>query len=441
MTVSTIFRRAAAPLAVFATIFAVLAGCAKIRPITAPSPERGAADYGILVAMGTDLTAGFQSNGLAQRHQVNSYVNLFARQAGVPRFTFPAVNLGGWPPLLRVRSFQPLVLDSAGIRGAFTNPLTSPPALLDSAYSNMGIPGAVLADVNDISLNYDVNLGRDVSFFYNIARQQGRAIPLSILQLVRNERPTFVTFEYGTNELLGPAAHGSGTPAVPPAAWAGLLHITLDSLEVNCPNSKKLLVNVMDVTKTPFFNTLPPVELDGAGRPKATFLLGVSPGDRVTLAAITLLKAGVGYAATDTSYLSGAPVVGTGTPLPSAVVLDAAEAASIQSATDQYNAAIASEAAARGYALLDVHAMLDAFAASGVRFAGATYTTAYLTGGLFSVDGLHPTDLFHGLLCNEMIGVVNAKFGSRIPTLDLTRVMTPTSSSLAPARGAVAADP
>lgn len=439
MTVSTIFRRAAAPLALFVSIFAVLAGCAKIRPITAPSPERGAADYGIDVAMGTDFSAGFQSGGLAQRHQVNSFVNLFARQAGVPRFTFPAVNLGGWPPLLRVRSFQPLVLDSAGIRGAFTNPLQFPTALLDSAYSDMGIPGALLADVNDINLNYNVNLGRDVSFFYNIARQQGRAIPLSILQLVRNERPTFVTFEYGTNELLGPAAHGSGTPAVPPGVWAGLLHITLDSLEVNCPNAKKLLVNVMDVTKTPFFNTLPPVELDGAGRPKPTFLLGVSPGDRVTLLAIDSLRAGVGYALGDTSYISGLAVPGTGRPLPGAFVLDPTEVASIQAATAQYNAAIASEAAARGYALLDVHAMLDRFAASGVKFAGATYTTAYLTGGLFSVDGVHPTDLFHGLVCNEMIATVNTKFGSRIPTLDLSRVMTPTASSLAPVRGVVAA--
>jgi len=83
--------------------------------------------------------------------------------------------------------------------------------------------------------------------------------------------------------------------------------------------------------------------------------------------------------------------------------------------------------------------VLDRAAASGVRLAGTTFTTAYLTGGLFSVDGVHPTDLFHGLLCNEMIATVNARFGSRIPILDLSRVMTPTSSSLAPARDGVVA--
>jgi len=429
-------RRAAVPLAVLFTLFVALASCAKIRPITAPAPQPGAADFSNYVAMGTNLTAGFQSGGLALRHQFDSYAALFARQARVPFFSIPIVNLGGWPPLLHVKSFQPLVLDSAGVRGAFINPLQSPPALLDSAYSNMAIPGAVLADVNDIDINYDLSLGRDVTFFYNIARQQGRAIPLSILQLVRNKRPTFVSFEYGLNELLGPASKGSGTPLVPAAAWAGLLHVTLDSLDINCPNAKKLIVNVYDVTETPFFHTLPPVELNAVGKPAAgpKFLIGpagpLAPTDFVTLRAIDSLRVGVGYAIGDTSYLSGAPVLGNGRPLPGFMVLDASEQASIRAATAAYNAAIASEAAARGYALLDVHAMLDDFSLHGVRFAGATYTTAYLTGGLFSVDGLFPTDLFHGLLANRMIDVVNVQFHARIPTLDLSRVMTPTSSAL-----------
>ncbi len=440
MPVFTTSRRAAVPLAVLFVLFAALASCAKIRPITAPAPDPGAADFSNYVAMGTNLTAGFQSGGLVSRHQFDSYAALFAQQAGTRRFSIPLVNLGGWPPLLKVKSFRPLVVDSGGVRGAFINPLQSPPALLDSAYSNMAIPGATLADVTNSDLNYQLGLGRDVTYFFNIARQQGRAIPLSILQLVRNKRPTFVSFEYGLIELLGPATHGSGTPAVPAGAWAGLLHATLDSLDVNCPNAKKLLVNVYDVTETPFFHALPPVELNAVGAPAAgpKFLIGpagpLAPTDLVTLFAIDSLKAGVGYAIGDTSYLSGAPIPGNGRPLPGSMILDASEQASIQTATAQYNAAIASEAAARGYALLDVHAMLDDFAHHGVVVAGTTFTTAYLSGGLFGVDGLFPTDLFQGLIADRMIDVVNTKYHARIPTLDLARVMTPSSSSLARAR-------
>lgn len=438
MSVMTMIRRAAVALSLLAAVLAVVAGCAKIRPLTAPTAQYGSADFGIYVAMGTSLTAGFQSGGLASRHQSNSYARLFADQAGT-RFSGPTVNLGGWPPLLRVRSFQPLVLDSAGQRGAFVNPLTNPPALLDSAYNNMGIPAALLADVNDPTLNYSLALGRDVSFFYNIARQQGRAIPLTLLQLVRNKSPKFVSFEYGLAELLGPATRGSGTPAVPAGAWSGLLHLTLDSLDINLPNAKKAILNVFDVTKTPFFNTIPPVELSRAGTPVTSggapvFLLGVNPGDLVTLRAVDSLKIGVGYAVTDSSYMSGVAVAGTGRPLPGAFVLDLAERASIQTATDAYNSAIALEAARPGYALVDVHRMLEDFAASGVRFAGATYTTKYLTGGLFSVDGVHPTDLFHGLLANQMIDAVNRKFSARIPALNLSRVMTSSASSASRSR-------
>ncbi|MEO5618941.1 MAG: hypothetical protein ABIS67_14325 [Candidatus Eisenbacteria bacterium] len=444
MTVIPTLRRAAVSLALLAALCAAVAGCAKIRPLTAPPVERGSADFGIYVAMGANLTAGFQSGGLAQRHQVLSYANLFAGQAGTPRFTFPAVNLGGWPPLLKVASFgPPVVLDSAGVRGAFINPLRSPPAVLDSAYHNMGIPGALLADVLDPFLNYNIGLGRDASFFFNIARQQGRPIPLSLLQLVRNKRPTFVSFEYGVNELLGPAVRGSSAITMPAGPWASLLHVTLDSMDINLPLAKKLILNVPDVTRLPFFNTVPPVELTATGTPVIvagvpTFLTGtgglLQPGDLVTLSAVDSLKIGVGYQLGDISYMSGAPVPGNGRPLPDRFVLTAAEQTTLKTAVNGYNAAIANEATARGYALVDLRGLLDGIITNGFKFAGVNYSAAYLTGGLFSVDGIHPTDLVHGLICNAMSDAVLEKFGARIPALDLARLRTASSSSLSRAR-------
>lgn len=445
MTVKTILRRAAVSLVLCGTLAAVLAGCAKINPLTAPSPDAGTADYSNFVAMGTNLSAGFQSGGLVDRHQTLSYVTLFSKQAGEPSFNQPLVNLGGWPPLLKVKSFgPPLMLDSAGIRGAFINPLRNPPVLLDSAYHNMSIPGALLADVLDSTLNYNVNLGRDVSFFYNIARQQGRTpVPLSILQLVANKKPTFVSFEYGLNEVLGSALRGSGTPAVPAAVWGGLLQQTLGSLDARIPAARKLIVTVPNVTLFPYFRTLPPVELTATGTPLTSggfpvFLTAASgvlqPGDLVTLAAADSLALGVGYRVGDTSYLSGTPVPGNGRPLPDRYVLTVAEQASLIAAVDGYNSAIASQATARNYALLDLHGLVDQVYSSGYHFAGVDYTADYLTGGLFSVDGIHPTDFFHGLLCNAMSDAVHRKFGSRIPVLDLASVRTLSSSSVERAR-------
>ena len=57
-----------------------------------------------------------------------------------------------------------------------------------------------------------------------------------------------------------------------------------------------------------------------------------------------------------------------------------------------------------------------------------------MTGGLISLDGVHPNDLCHALLCNELIGAVNAKFGSNIQPLDPLKFATPTSSGASASR-------
>ena len=62
------------------------------------------------------------------------------------------------------------------------------------------------------------------------------------------------------------------------------------------------------------------------------------------------------------------------------------------------------------------------------------YSGAFVTGGLFSLDGVHPTDLAQGLLANAMIQSVNARFGSAVPLVDLSGVATLTSSRAQPAQ-------
>jgi hypothetical protein len=433
-------RRAALPIALVAA-----AGCAKIRPLTAPLPQAGNADFSVYVAMGTSYSAGFQSGGLAQRHQVLSFPYLFARQAGAPVFTYPAVNLGGWPPLVRLKSLgPPLVIDSVGVqRGAFVNVAQPTP------YHNIAVPGALLADVLNILLNYDPTLPRDATFFNNILRQGQQTIPLSMLDEVISLRPTFLSFEFGTTEMLAAAVHGSGT-TFPAASFGGLLNVTLNALDGGTPGAKKVIFNVPDVTAFPFFNTLPIVELTAAGGPAIggggpKFLLAPSgnlvPGDRVGLNALKLL-AGIpnvtsapdsgawGYALGDTSYLSGYPVPGNGRSLPDSAVLSIAEVAAVQQSVQDYNTAIATQASARGYALVDLNGFMNSLVVRGYVFAGNTYSTKFVTGGLFSLDGVHITDFAHGLLCNEMIRVVNEKFGSRIQPADLARTMTASSSTL-----------
>jgi len=256
-----------------------------------------------------------------------------------------------------------------------------------------------------------------------------------VLAQVLRLAPTFVSFEYGSNEVLGPATNGSGTPGVSAAQFAALYPGTLNALQALDAGVKLVLFTVPDVTTIPYVTTFKPLTLDANGNPVP--LIGpngnLSPNDFVLLNAGTDLALGKGFPVGTTSYVSGAP--GTGAALTDAEVLSASEAASIRAAIDAYNTTITSEAAARGAALVDLHGILTSIATNGFRFQGQVLTSAFVTGGIFSLDGVHPNDLAHGIIANAMIDAVNAKFGSNIAHLDLSTLATASSSSALPAGG------
>ena len=49
---------------------------------------------------------------------------------------------------------------------------------------------------------------------------------------------------------------------------------------------------------------------------------------------------------------------------------------------------------------------------------GLTYTAAFLTGGIFSYDGVHPTRFGYAFLANAFIAAINAQFGVEIEPVD-----------------------
>jgi GDSL-like lipase/acylhydrolase family protein len=100
------------------------------------------------------------------------------------------------------------------------------------------------------------------------------------------------------------------------------------------------------------------------------------------------------------------------------VILDLAEAAAIRERVGQYNQVIAEICQGAGIKVLDVHALFADAAAGGRVVGGVTLTSAYLTGGLFGYDGVHPTDLGYALIANEWIRLINSQ-GGQLPEVDL----------------------
>jgi hypothetical protein len=272
-------------------------------------------------------------------------------------------------------------------------------------------------------------VNRTVFTYFNlIARQQ-----VALLVQAAGLAPTFVSFEYGFTEAAAALTAGTGT-ALPAASYGALLTGTLNGLQALMPTAGAVLCNVPDLTRTPFVNTFSPIALDTTGAPSPLIGSGgpLGPGDRVLLSAGTLLAGGTGFATNTRSYVSN--VLGNGSPLPDAVVLTLTERTALAATISGYNTAIATEASARGFAVANLAAVFDAWATTGVEFQGNEITAAFVTGGAYSLDGIHPTDLGHGMLANAMIDAVNAHYGASVPPVNLASVATGTSSALGYAR-------
>ena len=109
-------------------------------------------------------------------------------------------------------------------------------------------------------------------------------------------------------------------------------------------------------------------------------------------------------------------------PLPGNLVLDAAEVAIARATVDQYNSFIALQAQMHGGALVDIHALTDRLRAHGFVAHGQRLTTDFL-GGLFSLDGTHPSNTGYGLFANEFIHVLNTNFGAGIPPANIEKIV------------------
>lgn len=115
-------------------------------------------------------------------------------------------------------------------------------------------------------------------------------------------------------------------------------------------------------------------------------------------------------------------------PMEDQFVLTADEQSLIATAQAQYNATISAVANANGLAFVDVASVLSEVANGGVAFNGGVVTSEFVTGGGFSLDGVHPTPRGYALAANVIIDAINGTYGSTIPGVDIGSFSTVTLS-------------
>lgn len=120
-------------------------------------------------------------------------------------------------------------------------------------------------------------------------------------------------------------------------------------------------------------------------------------------------------------------VFGVTYPMQDVHVLTKAEVAEVKVATDAYNATIKSVADAKGLAFVELKSVTDQLANGGIVYNNYRVTSAFVTGGMFSLDGVHPSPRGYAIIANLFTDAINAKFGSNFKNKDVSlyRILYP----------------
>lgn len=444
----------------------ILAGCEP--KIDEYSPDAGAADFTTYVALGNSLTAGFTDGALYTSGQQNSYANLLAQQfklAGGGQFKQPYIDTEDGVgleivPNVGIRLVTKRILklipdkDCAGVPiGTFS---LKPAYIIDNPdqavlagqlgarptdpgpYNNMGVPGI---NVKDLFIpGYGSPLGNP--YFARFTSDMFA----TVFQDAVAQNPTFFSLWIGNNDVLTSALAGTDALITPVDTFALYYNMAVLGLVNSAKAPKGVLANIPDILAIPFFTTISPqlpydnVTLTAEqaiglnilytmyGHPEIVWKEGRNPfvittttGDWVqmgpedifllTLPTDSIKCKGMGIAN---------PITYVPNPIPGQFVLQKSEQINLMNAITAFNQIIANAAQLNSLALVDMNSYMKTFA-TGMKFDGITMTTQFVTGGLFSTDGVHLCPRGNAVAANYFIDAINGQYASHLPHVDITK--------------------
>jgi hypothetical protein len=393
---------------VAARVLVLVASIVAITPVVA----RAQINLGRIVVVGDSILAGFASGGLVRRGRMgqrDSAPALIARQAGAS-LPQPYMSRPGFPPpLVIVDKNHNGVLDPGDIRrkGHGIGFRSQP----DREAHNLAVPGERVATVLDAVKVAEVagNVidgdakGRDImkAVILGLPLQEDS---VSQVRSARDIEPTILLVWLGNNDVLPMATRtDTGAAVSTPAEFGAQYRRFLDALaDTGAP---MVIANIPDVTAIPVLR-----------RAAGQVTTCRDQGTTKPVAATDLLSINM-----DPALLPEPPCNR---------VLDSAEQAFVRDTVSAFNVEIGAAAVdieqRRGIpvAMVDVFGLFDQFEQTGVDVRGngsLVLTTRYL-GGLFTLDGVHPTRTAHALIANAFIDAMNARFGTTLARVDVARV-------------------
>jgi len=364
------------------------------------------------VSLGNTITAGYQSDGINDSTQLQSYAVLLSRQMATPFFV-PLMNKPGCAPPIDTLFRASGVPHRLGGGTSTTCALRETQAVPPPYLNNVAVPGAAVLD-GTTNLDPSSRPNPLTTFFLGGYTQT---------QMMKIVNPTFVTVWLGNNDVLGAATYaanaGDTTRITDTLTFAARYRAVLDSIATTSARGG-VLIGVANVTLIPFFskgstyfgiknsspspfpsnfyvdNTCAPQTLGGVGD---SVLVPFQFG----LGLVGLARANP--AIQDTLHCTEPQVV-----VP-------AELRKLVKTVSGYNNFIAAQAAARGFAYFDPNAIFTALPAGSIPMFPTTTGAGAVTapfGNFFSRDGVHPTALSHKLLANALIALINATYNKSL---------------------------
>lgn len=382
-----------------------LAACSDNTKLLGPSTPVGGEIFKSYVALGNSITAGFQSNGIMDSTQRQSYARLLAIQMGT-QYHYAALAGRGCPP--------PIV---NGLTGAlFAN---APAGACDfrttssvtDILNNVAVPGARVLDPTSPST---VASNALTTFILGGKTQVQRAL---------DANPTFVSIWIGNNDVLQPALSGLVLPIVStPAQFQTSYDLMIQQLLDSVPTVKGVLIGVAMVQFLPSVSAGALVfaspQAQGAinAATGKTVVIDASCNGSTSLLNIPQLILAIRAPAPGThpSVIACAKGIFPA-PVGDLFVLDPAEQATLTATITAYNTYIQGKAAAIGFAYYDPNILFAASRASGAIPPFPIFNSATATyGTLITLDAVHPSAVTHKLIANELIGVINTKYGTTL---------------------------
>jgi hypothetical protein len=408
--------------------------------INTPKPSSGTADFSRYISIGNSLTAGYADGGLYRDGQLVSYPSIIAKQmqsVGGGTFTQPlfSTDQANGSGYLKLTGFNadgtPIttpVTSNLAIRGILPIPGFGNVTLYTKYtgdINNYGVPGIKLLHI--VYAPY----GNLNGYYERLLPGNSPANSTTYLDFVTAKPYTFFSNWLGNNDALGYATSGgAGDVLTDKGQFAQLYGLLISTLTAK--GQKGVVGTIPDVTAVPYFNTITVGAILGGVQKanpavKAIFINALVSGSTYAprpatakdLIVLTFPTSKIGQPVS-TPFGTLPYGLTPYSPIDNQYVLDENEVALTGDYVNSYNATIKSIAAAKGLAVFDAYSFLNEVKQHGLVVQGVGVNSNYISGGLFSLDGVHLTPRGYAIVANEFIKAINAKYDSSIPSVSIS---------------------